>query len=159
MGAPEHERRTLRTGPGEIAASAACALRSLREAGHAGEFLGAGAVKQSLRIKTFVGTSANALAIQIRAAITAMLVLKYLQLKSTFGWRLSNLVALPRQQSCLSRPVGLAERPVPCVASPAGRRADGAAAVTWTAGRTARAETSTIAGRTARNLDGRRRPP
>jgi hypothetical protein len=27
-----------------------------------------------------------------------MLVLKYLQLKSTFGWSLSNLVALLRQQ-------------------------------------------------------------
>jgi hypothetical protein len=55
-------------------------------------------LKQLLRVKTFVGTSANALHIQIWTALIAMLVLKYLQLKSTFGWSLSNLVALVRQQ-------------------------------------------------------------
>jgi hypothetical protein len=49
-------------------------------------------------VKTFVGTSANALKIQIWTALIAMLVLKYLQLKSSFGWSLSNLVALVRQQ-------------------------------------------------------------
>lgn len=56
------------------------------------------ALKQLLRIKTFVGTSANAVKIQIWTALIAMLVLKYLQLKSQFGWSLSNLVALLRQQ-------------------------------------------------------------
>lgn len=56
------------------------------------------ALKQSLRIKTFVGTSENAVQIQIWTALIAMLVVKYLQLKSTFGWSLSNLVALLRQQ-------------------------------------------------------------
>ena len=56
------------------------------------------ALKQSLRIKTFVGTSANALKTQIWTALIAMLVLKYLQMKSRFGWSLSNLVALLRQQ-------------------------------------------------------------
>jgi hypothetical protein len=56
------------------------------------------ALKQSLRIKTFVGTSANALKTQIWAALIAMLLIKYLQLKVTFGWSLSNLVALLRQQ-------------------------------------------------------------
>ena len=56
------------------------------------------ALKQSLRVKTFVGTSANALKIQIWTALIAMLLLKYLQLRSTFGWSLSNLVALLRQQ-------------------------------------------------------------
>ena len=56
------------------------------------------ALKQSLRIKTFVGTSENAVLIQIWTALIAMLVVKYLQLKSTFGWSLSNLVALLRQQ-------------------------------------------------------------
>ena len=55
-------------------------------------------LKQLLRVKTFVGTSANALKIQIWTALIAMLVLKYLQLKSTLGWSLSNLVALVRQQ-------------------------------------------------------------
>ena len=56
------------------------------------------AVKQLLRVKTFVGTSANALKTQIWTALIAMLILKYLKLKSSFGWSLSNLVALLRQQ-------------------------------------------------------------
>ena len=56
------------------------------------------ALKQNLRIKTFVGTSANALKIQIWTALIAMLLIKYLQLKAQFGWSLSNLVALLRQQ-------------------------------------------------------------
>ena len=55
-------------------------------------------LKQNLRIKTFVGTSANALKIQIRTALIAILLLKYLQLRATYGWSLSNLVALLRQQ-------------------------------------------------------------
>ena len=54
------------------------------------------ALKQHLRVKTFVGTSANALHIQIWTALIALLILKYLQLKATFGWSLSNLVALLR---------------------------------------------------------------
>ncbi len=46
------------------------------------------AIKQNLKIKTFVGTSANAVKTQVWTALIAMLVLKYLQLKSTFGWSL-----------------------------------------------------------------------
>jgi hypothetical protein len=56
------------------------------------------AIKQNLKIKTFLGTSANAVHTQIWTALIAMLVLKYLQLKSTFGWSLSNLAALLRHQ-------------------------------------------------------------
>jgi len=56
------------------------------------------ALKQSLRIKTFVGTSANAVLVQIWTALIAMLLVRYLQMRSTFGWSLSNLVALLRQQ-------------------------------------------------------------
>lgn len=56
------------------------------------------ALKQSLRVKTFVGTSENAVQTQIWTALIAILVVKYLQLRSTFGWSLSNLVALLRQQ-------------------------------------------------------------
>ncbi len=48
--------------------------------------------------ETFVGTSAQALKTQLWTALIAMLLVKYLQLKSTFGWSLSNLVALLRQQ-------------------------------------------------------------
>ena len=56
------------------------------------------ALKQNLRVKTFVGTSANALQIQIWTALIAMLLIKHLQLRATFGWSLSNMVALLRQQ-------------------------------------------------------------
>jgi IS4 transposase len=56
------------------------------------------AIKQNLKIKTFVGTSANAVKTQVWTALIAMLVLKYLQLKSTFTRSLSNLIALLRQQ-------------------------------------------------------------
>ena len=54
------------------------------------------ALKQNLKIKTFVGTSANALKVQVWTALIAMLILKYLQLKARFAWSLSNLVALLR---------------------------------------------------------------
>jgi hypothetical protein len=54
------------------------------------------ALKQNLRIKTFVGTSANALKTQVWTALIAILLLRYLQLKSRFAWSLSNLVALLR---------------------------------------------------------------
>ena len=56
------------------------------------------ALKQSLRIKTFVGTTENAVQTQIWSALIAMLLVKYLQLKSTFKWSFSNLMALLRQQ-------------------------------------------------------------
>ncbi len=56
------------------------------------------ALKQGLKIKTFVGTTENAVQTQIWTALIAMLLVKYLQLKSTFGWSLSNLIALLRQQ-------------------------------------------------------------
>jgi len=54
------------------------------------------ALKQNLKIKTFVGTTENALHIQIWTALIAMLLIKYLQFKSRFGWSLSNLVAFLR---------------------------------------------------------------
>lgn len=61
------------------------------------------ALKQHLRVKTFVGTSANALHIQIWTALIALLLLKYLQLKARFGWSLSNLVALLRMNLLVYR--------------------------------------------------------
>jgi hypothetical protein len=54
------------------------------------------ALKQNLKIKTFVGTSANAVKTQIWTALICMLLLRYLLLKSRFGWSLANLVALLR---------------------------------------------------------------
>lgn len=53
-------------------------------------------IKQNLRIKTFVGTSENALHIQIWTALIAILMLRFLQLRSRAGWSLSNLVAMIR---------------------------------------------------------------
>ena len=53
-------------------------------------------LKQNLKVKTFVGTGPNAVRIQIWTALIAMLMLKYLQLKSRIDWSLSNLVALLR---------------------------------------------------------------
>jgi hypothetical protein len=54
------------------------------------------ALKQNLKIKTFVGTSANVVKIQIWTALIAMLILRFLQLRSQFHWSLSNLVAVLR---------------------------------------------------------------
>jgi hypothetical protein len=54
------------------------------------------ALKQNLKVKTFVGTTESALYIQIWTALIAILLIKYLQFKSTFGWCLSNLLAFLR---------------------------------------------------------------
>ena len=54
------------------------------------------ALKQNLKIKTFVGTSENAVQVQIWTALIAMLLLKFLLLKSTWAWSLSNLAAMLR---------------------------------------------------------------
>lgn len=54
------------------------------------------ALKQNLKIKTFVGTTANAVKTQVWSALITMLILRFMQLKSKWGWSLSNLVALLR---------------------------------------------------------------
>ena len=54
------------------------------------------AIKQNLKIKTFVGTSKNALLIQIWTALIAILLLKFLRFRSSMNWSLSNLVAMLR---------------------------------------------------------------
>ena len=53
-------------------------------------------IKQELKIKTFVGTSPNAVLIQVWTAMITILLLKYLQNKSTYPWYLSNLVCFLR---------------------------------------------------------------
>lgn len=53
-------------------------------------------LKQQLKIKTFVGTTANAVRIQIWTALIAVLIVRYLQFRSAFRWAVSNLVALLR---------------------------------------------------------------
>lgn len=54
------------------------------------------ALKQNLKVKTFVGTTENALYIQIWTALIAMLLVRFLQFKSRFAWSMSNLIALLR---------------------------------------------------------------
>jgi len=53
-------------------------------------------IKQLLHIKSFIGTSENAVMIQIWTALITILVLKYLKSLAKYGWRLSNLVAFIR---------------------------------------------------------------
>jgi IS4 transposase len=53
-------------------------------------------LKQNLKIKTFVGTSENALLIQIWTALIAMLLLRWLHFLSKRNWSFSNLAALLR---------------------------------------------------------------
>jgi hypothetical protein len=54
------------------------------------------AIKQNLKVKTFVGTTPNAVKTQLWCALIAILLLRYLQLLARFGWSMSNLVALLR---------------------------------------------------------------
>ena len=53
-------------------------------------------IKQNLHIKSFVGTSQNAVLTQIWTGLIAFLLLKYLQHKAAYKWALSNLVGFIR---------------------------------------------------------------
>lgn len=54
------------------------------------------ALKQNLKIKSFVGTSPNAIYIQIWTALIAMLLLKWIHYLSKAKWSFSNLAAMLR---------------------------------------------------------------
>jgi hypothetical protein len=54
------------------------------------------ALKQNLKVKSFVGTSRNALLIQIWTALIAILLLKWLHHRSKAKWSLSNLASMLR---------------------------------------------------------------
>ena len=54
------------------------------------------ALKQNLKIKTFIGTSENALRIQIWTALIAMLLLRWLHHLSQARWSFSNLASMLR---------------------------------------------------------------
>jgi len=54
------------------------------------------ALKQNLKVKSFVGTSQNALLIQIWTALIAMLLLKWLHHLSKAKWSFSNLASMLR---------------------------------------------------------------
>jgi hypothetical protein len=51
-------------------------------------------IKQQLKIKSFVGTSQNALLSQLWVALIAYLLLSYLKFKSCFGWSLYTLSSI-----------------------------------------------------------------
>jgi len=53
-------------------------------------------IKQHLKIKSFVGTSENAVKIQLWTALIIVLLLKFLQQKAKYKWHLSNLVSFIR---------------------------------------------------------------
>lgn len=53
-------------------------------------------IKQLLHIKTFIGTSKNAVMIQIWTALITILLLKLMKSKAKYNWYLSNLVAFIR---------------------------------------------------------------
>lgn len=53
-------------------------------------------IKQLLHIKSFIGTTENAVMIQIWTAMITILILKVLKEIAKFGWQLSNLVAFIR---------------------------------------------------------------
>lgn len=53
-------------------------------------------IKQLLHIKSFIGTSQNAVMIQIWTALITILMLKALKAMAKFNWHLSNLVAFIR---------------------------------------------------------------
>jgi len=53
-------------------------------------------IKQNLKIKTFIGTSLNAVMIQIWTALITMLLLTFLKVKAQYQWHLSNLITFIR---------------------------------------------------------------
>jgi len=53
-------------------------------------------LKQHLKIKSFIGTSQNAMWIQIWTAMITLLILRYLKEIAKYGWSLSNLIAFLR---------------------------------------------------------------
>lgn len=53
-------------------------------------------IKQNLKIKSFVGTSENAVQIQIWTALITMLLLAFLKLRAKYQWHMSNLITFIR---------------------------------------------------------------
>lgn len=62
-------------------------------------------IKQNLKIKTFVGTSENALKTQIWTAMIALLLVKWLHFLSKAKWSFSNLFSMLRLSLFIYRPL------------------------------------------------------
>ena len=79
------------------------------------------ALKSNLKVKSFVGTSENALRIQIWTALIALLLLKWLHHLSKAKWSLSNLASMLRLNlftyrdllTWLHEPFGTPPQPIP----------------------------------------------
>lgn len=56
-------------------------------------------IKQNLNLKSFIGTSPNAVMIQIWTALISFVLLQYLKAKAAYKWHLSNLVTFIRLAS------------------------------------------------------------
>ena len=78
------------------------------------------ALKQNLKIKTFVGTSANAVKIQIWTALIAMMLLRYLQLISRRLEPVQSGRVAAHESVHTSRPYGVDPYAVPSAARPSG---------------------------------------
>jgi hypothetical protein len=63
------------------------------------------ALKQNLKVKTFIGTTENALRIQIWTALIALLLLRWLHHLSKAAWSLSNLASMLRLNLFTYRPL------------------------------------------------------
>ena len=53
-------------------------------------------LKQHLKIKSFIGTTQNAMWIQIWTAMISLMILRYMKEIAKYGWSLSNLIAFLR---------------------------------------------------------------
>lgn len=78
-------------------------------------------LKQLFRIKSFVGTSANAVRIQMWSSMICMLLIRYLKLKAKYKWHLSNLITFFRMNifvkinlwNWIDKPILIREKPPP----------------------------------------------
>lgn len=78
-------------------------------------------LKQNFHVKTFVGTSANALKTQLWIALIAMLLVLIVRMQATLRWSISNLVAFLRLhlltlaslQALLDNPIPAPKQPMP----------------------------------------------
>lgn len=78
-------------------------------------------LKQLFRIKSFVGTSANAVRIQMWSSMICMLLIRYLKLKADYKWHLSNLITFLRMNifvkinlwNWIDKPILIKEKPPP----------------------------------------------
>jgi len=78
-------------------------------------------LKQLFRVKSFVGTSANAVRIQMWCSMISMLLIRYLKSKAEYKWHLSNLITFLRMNifvkidlwKWLNKPILPKEKPPP----------------------------------------------